>query len=873
MSGTWVRRPRLEARLDRAPGKLLVLIVAPAGHGKTSTIASWLDLRQQEAAWVTAYSRDADLTRFAAHIAAALDQRSPGIAPPLYALLNAPDRPGPAQLGEAFGETLYDLDRDVLLVLDDLHEAGFGDAPAFLGGLLAAAPRRLHAIIASRTPVGFPLARLRLMGEIDELTGADLRFSAEETGQLLAAESPEAVDDAAAARVQVSVGGWPAAIRLIALSGADTAEQRPVVTGGQPASLLHAYLGEEVLSRLDPGERDLLLRASLLERFNRPLLNAIASAAHGAPLPQRQLDHLRGLELFREIPGLPETWYAFHPLFREVLRGELERSLDEAAIEALRHVIAQWFAGANMVREAVRHLVALNDIPAATALIEARQQAALDTENWPAVAEWLALIPDEAMRPTPELLLAAAWVAYLSGRFNRIGAVREQMRAAEIREIATPGQLAEIALLLTDPDDEPEAMLPIVANAFQHIAPSRRYRYGFTLLSYVSVLASGGRPDDALQEASDFIERESGRIDAASIRGYFARTIVLWQVGRLAQCEQAAADQLQLAALNALPVSASWAATFLAACAYERGDFAGAAQHASAVIAKGEHAHFMAVREAFFIRALTYEMEGRRDEADRTTARLRDLMITRGSDQQLSVIAAFRARIALMRGDREAARQWLDATPATGSYGDPKSFEIPPLTRAKVLIALSGEEHLAEAELILRDLLAYVTPRQMFLARLETLAVFALLEEQRGHSDRADGWLRQALELAEPERLTMRLAALGHGLAPGLRRLRGSHPHASAVMAALHSAQTAQKRSEAARLQRAAQAAPVTPLSDREGEVLLLLAQRLTNNEIGDLLFISPITVKHHVANIAGKLGVSGRRAAVEHARQIGLVS
>ncbi|HEX5992149.1 MAG TPA: hypothetical protein VFY70_06230, partial [Thermomicrobiales bacterium] len=455
LNGHWVRRPRIESRLDRVFERSLVLITAPAGHGKTSTIVSWLRLRNTDAAWLLVDERDSDLTRFATHVAVALDRVVPGVAPELFALLEAPDRLGPRELGESFGEALYDLERDALLVLDDFHAAGTVAASAFIGALLTAAPRRLHTILCTRNSPDVPLARLRTMGEVEELTGADLRFSPEETGQLLRLETGEPVDQALEASVQASVGGWPAAIRLIALSGASDALQRREPVVERHAQLLGDYLGEEVLDRLPPLHRNLLLWASLLDRFNASLLEALAAEQGGKPLRRDEVERLRALELFREIPGLSETWFAYHPLFREVLRRELERTTDAAAIAARRRSIAQWFATAGLTLEAVQHLVALDDIPAATALIESRLSDAFAREDWQLVASWLRLIPMEAVRESPELLLASAWVAYLSGRDALLADILETMRAAEIWHRATPAQRAEIALLTTIPEADP----------------------------------------------------------------------------------------------------------------------------------------------------------------------------------------------------------------------------------------------------------------------------------------------------------------------------------------------------------------------------------------------------------------------------------
>src|SRR5215212_247610 len=499
LSGQWVRRPHIEARLDRAFDRSLILITAPAGHGKTSTIACWLELRGLDAAWLTIDERDADLTRFATHVAAALDRVAPGVADALFALLTAPDRLGPGDLGEAFGEALYDLEQDVLLVLDDFHAAASESVSAFVRGLLNAAPRRLHTILSTRSKPALPLARLRTVGDVEELIGADLRFSPEETGQLLRLETGDSIDYALEASLQASVGGWPAAIRLIALSGASDASQRRELAVERQARLLGDYLGEEVLTRLPPSHRDLLLWASLLDRFNAPLLEALATEQGGHPVRRDDVERLRTLELFREIPGLSETWFAYHPLFRDVLRRELERTADAAAIAVRRQSIARWFATAGLTLEAVQHLVALDDIPAATALIESRLSDAFAREDWQSVASWLHSIPMESVRESPELLLASAWVAYLSGRDARLADILESLRGGEIWRRATPAQRAEIAL----------------------IPPSKRYHYGYAHMTLGMALTSAGRGQEALSRLAAFTDRESTRIDAASIRGYF----------------------------------------------------------------------------------------------------------------------------------------------------------------------------------------------------------------------------------------------------------------------------------------------------------------------------------------------------------------
>lgn len=873
LSGQWVPRPHLETRLDRALARSLVVITAPAGHGKTSTIACWLQLRGLAAAWVSIDERDTDLTRFAAHVAMALDRVVPGMASAIFPLLTVPDRLPPAALGEAFGENLYDLKRDVVLVLDDFHAAGNGTIGEFVVGFLRAAPSRLHIILSSRHKPPFSLSRLRTSGEVEELTGADLRFSPRETQELLRVETGDVITPESATSIHASVGGWPAAIRLIAMSRGANTDSPSMVVAQHQEQLLLDYLGDEVLARLPAGQRFLLLRASLVDRFNAPLLETLAIEG-GDWIGRAEVERLRALELFREIPGLEETWFAYHPLFRAVLRSELERLLDSAGLAALHRTIAGWFASAGHTPEAIRHLIEAGDPSAAASLIESRLIEAFACEDWQSVSSWLRLVSMEELQRRPELLLASAWVAYLSGREPRMAAVLNTLRHPGYRALLTESQQAELALIAGQVHGDPQDAVKTTQDALALIPPQKRYRYGYAQMAVAMALTTSGRAEEALLRLAAFTKQESARIDAASIRGYFGRLIVLWQIGKLAQCEQAAADQLQLATTNDLHVSAGWGALFLGGCAHERGDLPQATRYLSTVIADAERVHFMCVRDAFFIHILAYEARGLKSEADRAVERLRELAIASETLHQLDLLNSFAARLTLIRGDVAAAERLLGAASFTIDQDDLKSVELPLLTRGKILIATGKPDALAEAERLLTEFVAEARASHMMLAQMEGLAVLALLHEARGEHAAASRALRESLELAAPEGIVQRYAYLGPALAPVLRRVladSATAAHARKVLNALEAVLAAHPDLSHGET-RPSRASLQNPLSAREIEVLHCLVRRLTNDEIGDELYISPITVKHHVANISSKLAVSGRRAAVARALELGLI-
>jgi LuxR family maltose regulon positive regulatory protein len=279
------------------------------------------------------------------------------------------------------------------------------------------------------------------------------------------------------------------------------------------------------------------------------------------------------------------------------------------------------------------------------------------------------------------------------------------------------------------------------------------------------------------------------------------------------------------------------------------------------------------VRDTFFAQILAYLAQGMHEETDRAVTRLREFIIAAETRHHLEVVDAFVARIALIRGDLAAAGRWLEssAPPALGA-DDFKAIELPNLTRIKVLVAIGTPATLAEADGLLTAFVARARATHMALALLEGLAVQALLHEVRGDPGAAARALRESLAMAAPEQIVQRYAYLGPGLVPVLRRLlaeRTPYPHARNVLDALESVLAEMPGVSAIESH---QNSAENPLTERELDVVRLLERRLTNNEISEELFISPITVKNHIAHITQKLGVSGRRAAVERAGELGLL-
>ena len=283
----------------------MTLISAPAGSGKTMLVSTWLD-GGRDVAWVGVERDETDPIRFWAAVMDAL-RASGAVAgdDPLATLT-----PAPAGGQDEFLARLLDgLDRlpgELLLVIDDLHELRSAAAIQGLEQLLGAAPIQLRTIVISRRDPKLGLHRLRLAGDLLELRAADLHFTAEEAGELLAGSG---IDVAASdvSRLHERTEGWAAGLRLAALSLArHDAPARFVAEFSGSERTVADYLLDEVLASQPPEVRSLLLRTCILERVNGPLADLLTGRADGA----RLLHELEEANAFVVAVDVARTWPA-----------------------------------------------------------------------------------------------------------------------------------------------------------------------------------------------------------------------------------------------------------------------------------------------------------------------------------------------------------------------------------------------------------------------------------------------------------------------------------------------------------------------------------------------------------------------------------
>ncbi|HEX3214311.1 MAG TPA: AAA family ATPase, partial [Actinomycetota bacterium] len=432
-----VTRQRLLGLLDEGAKGPLTLLAAPPGYGKTLLLTSWATGAGPPGpvAWVRAGPGDQHPPRFWAQVLAALQGTD---ALPPDGLLAGLDLQ--AEIGDSFLRAvvggLLELDRPVVLILDDLHEVG---GPAVMGQLrflLRHAPSQLRLVVSSRADPPLALHRLRVAGQLTEVREADLAFSLEEAAALLADHGVE-LSRAELESLWRRTEGWAAGLRLAALS----LQQHPqpgrfVAELAGDDRAIAGYLVEEVLAVQPPELRAFLLRTSVADRLCGDLADALTGGSDGA----RVLARLEREHVFTSASGPTRTWYRYHPLFAELLRAEL-RYGHAAELPGLHRRAATWHADAGRPVPAVRHALAAGDVDQAAGLLT-RTWASLLADGQAAVlGELVSRLPGERVRASPELAVVAALSRLAMGELEEADAWLGLAAAAEPRFAGPVGGL------------------------------------------------------------------------------------------------------------------------------------------------------------------------------------------------------------------------------------------------------------------------------------------------------------------------------------------------------------------------------------------------------------------------------------------------
>ncbi|MFN3332023.1 MAG: LuxR C-terminal-related transcriptional regulator, partial [Caldilinea sp.] len=807
-------------------------------------------------------------------VVAAIQQVAPGTCVASEVLVQGGQAPAAVLLVTLVND-LAGLSQHIVLVVDDYDSVGASAVHEFMAALVDALPPTIRLIMTCRANPPLPLARWRGRSELAEIRAADLRSDETETSALLAAMVGAPLSPTVVGAIQTRTEGWVTGLRLAALSLQRRDPAQLLATLDQAGSAnIRDYLLDEVLHRQPPAVQRFLLTTSILDRFCAPLcavmVDGEAASAEAELASRTMLDYVTTAGLFVTMLDEVGEWRRYHPLFAEMLRLRLYHLHGAGRVAELHCAAGRWFASQGLVDEAVRHLLAGNDVAAGAEVVAAQFKPVLNREDWPQLERWLALLPEPAVINHPVLLLARAWCLQFHFALAALPPVLAQIQTLlpaldPTAAALLVGRLAPLLAQVSVIRGEAATALAQTKTALAQAPEDERYIRSQAVLFRGAALRMVGRGDEAEAWLTDLLRAARGRVDAFTMRLHFALCGNYRAGGALEKLRATAVRMLADAQAAQLPLGEGWAHVFLGHVAYETNDLAAAEAHYAAGVRPMFITHAAAVRECLFGLALTQAAQRRFDDAATTVARLREFRA--GLDPEIDSLAA---RVALVQGDQAAALRWANSFRPDTLTPFLHWQEIPVLTAARILAVTAQDETLRRALDLLEPTAAWAERSHFSWRAAECAALRAVALDGLGHTQAADKAMQLALHLGEEagyRRTFLDIGSRLHSLLTRQMRYKSTAAMARLLLRAL-----ADESGQAARPAVPAQEY-VEALTARETEVLMLLARRYSNKEIAQDLFITTNTVKRHTLQIFAKLGVNDRRAAVERARQLGLLN
>lgn len=883
-----VHRERLLDRLGARAQKRLNLVVAPAGYGKTTLVNQWCEQSGLPVAWLALDEHDNEPRRFWQYVVGAFSHSG---------------KTGLDECKQQFGSyAVHELEGAIttlintlasqesvpgVLVLDDYHIVQDTRIHRQLSYFVDYLPPGVTIVLASRVEPHLPIARWQVRQWIDEIHPQMLAFSESECRRFFEDYMSMPLSEEDCRHIWQRTEGWVAAMQLAALSGRDHA-----TSAGDASPPIHVdssqisdYVLSEILSQQSSGVRNFLLDTAGCLRLCASLCNAVRQHDNS----QEMLEQLTRQNLFLIPLDTRNQWFRYHDLFREALFQRVLQTDPERVAEQQARAI-QWLLENDQIQDGISQIVQSRDWPWLARVLEQHGNNLIHGGFHLPVLDWLQKLSPEQVQDSPRLMMLHIWALFFANRVDMIGPQLVQLEDILDRRVADSHSDAEGALALqseislmrsylarSKSDDKSASDLTrqVLRDIDHTQIPLKSVTYYGLGLDYFG----GGElaaAEEALRSAVSYgqlerkpstvltsggllawIQFNRGEIELAletctSVRDWVDLHYADPKQPRLISCWQNSALVEIYRERNEPALAASYLAPLL--------------QHLEGGTEPGHHVviQYVRARLAFSQGQYAQALEALED-AEAVAERRRDHIVFEPPS-----CAAMKARCYLALGETEQASNWLASRNAT-QFRNALNREQSDISAARVLIATGRA---GDAIALLAPLRLRAEQGQHFRHLIEVLVTYAEALKAEGNVKDAEQMLRQSLKRAASAGFLRIFAEENPAIRIMISRIEASDVPRSwleKLKAMLDDLPSTGSREQSA------VGNPVPPnlleaLSAREVEVLALIHEGLPNKQIAHRMSVAATTVKAHIRNLYGKLGVGSRTEALAKARQLGLL-
>ncbi len=856
-----VLRPHLIKRMNNCMQSRLTLVSASAGFGKTTLISEWTSNCGLPVAWLSLDEEHNDSGRFLTYFIAALQTILTDIGDSLLTMLQLPHPPSTDFIMTKLLNEITTVSDPFILVLDDYHVPDSEAINNIINFFLQNMPPLMHLVIATREDPDLPLSRLRARGQLTELRAADLRFTIYEVNEFLNTIMDLDLSSADIAALELRTEGWITGLQLAAISMQGYKNTTGFIesfTGSHHFIL--DYLIEEVLKQQSESIQSFLLHTSVLDRMCGSLCDAVLLTTPGTG--QEILKWLEQSNMFIIPLDNERRWYRYHHLFSELLKQRmLQKSTSfsgDGAVTELHIRASEWYENNDLNMEAFHHAALAHDIDRALGLIEGNEMPLYFRGSVGSVLNWLKSLSKSEMDSNPLL-----WITYASVSlgFGQISGVEQYLNAAEsVLEGSVPdsvardltGRIASMRAILgvTQYDSEiikDQSLRALAYLSLENI--SSRTTSLWTLGQAYVLLKDYTAAAKAFHETI-LLGKNSGNI-LFTLLAKASLGNLLELENKLHPAAETYNEILQAVGDQPLPVLCD-VHLGLARIFYQWNEMDSAFQYTQTSIELSrlfENSIDRFIVCEIFLSHLKL-VTGNIDEAASILTRTANSVHQYNFVHRIPELAAQQVLTMIRQGYLKKAA------------GLAEKYDLP-LSTAQVSLAIGDT---SSALRILEDLQPESDKLNWNNEHLKARMLQAIALFDQGEKNKAVRLMDKVLTFTEPGGFIR--IFVDEGL-PMYRLLSetASHGIMSGYIGRIKAAFKAEmKHSE--------EIQPlIDPLTQRELEVLNLIALGLSNNEIGEKLFLALDTVKGHNRRIFSKLDVKNRTMAISKARSLDILS
>jgi LuxR family maltose regulon positive regulatory protein len=876
-----VHRSELFDKLNAGLSRKLILVSAPAGFGKTTVVSDWIDQNKIPAAWFSLDNGDNDPADFLSYIISGIQSIHSAFGQSALRLLNSPNSPSIESIASLLINEILNINQNFLLVLDDFHLIKSNEVLRFVSYLLEHIPVNIHIVILTRSDPSLSVSRLRSQHQLIELRSSDLSFSANDISILFNKKLKLGLSIDDVYSLEIKTEGWIAGLHLTALSiqGREDISKFIQDLKGDNRYIMD-YLMEEVLKIQTDEIKEFLLQTSILEQMSAPLCDAVLNRNDS----QLILETLEKNNMFVIPLDTERNWYRYHHLFAELLKQRLNLR-EKATIIELHNKAGEWFYNNSMPLFAIEHAIVTENFEKSMLFLGEIVETMWKNGQHAAIMKYGDLLPDEIIKKNANFCLYYAWILIIAGQIQKAEPFLVSAEIITKKIINDKNSSKEVVQY-----NKKQFGKICVAFAYLNslIAHSGKvYDYSKTAMENLSEddplwyswgWYSIGIAEMSLENFKEGIKAFENALVYGKKSGniYLISTITCRlsaleaRMGLYTSSYKKCSDLLTFMKESGYSQITQSECTFsglyssMAGIEFIRTDLDDAFKNIKTAysLSKNDSNNSYKVTMLLVYAAI---LDGQGD-IDGFTKMLNEAEdIVKQNKIVLSIIdifVALKGLFLIQKNELEKAHIFFKEF----GFGLDKeisySNEIGYVGYAFLLI---NELKFEEAEIVLSKLLKMAQAANRVERIIETKVIYSILNKAKGDKEKALTNLIEALEAGSSENILMFFVQYNSRISDLLKE----------VYKIQATTKTKIPTKLIDKLQRAIEKREKfmknnlgSVLSDRELDILKLIAEDLSNQEIGDKLFISLNTVKTHVRNILLKLEVENRLQAVKKAKE-----